>query len=319
MKSLKMKGARYLILIVMGSANLFLFQNCSDYAGQVSMSAPQELRANKDLQAILDNSPSLIDAVSDPNPADSVSVVVQVTDPVNHTDTTTVINNDGTTTGTQASPTPSPSPEVIVDNGGNEPEASPSPSPSPEVAVITQTSTPKPENKELAACEKFAAAAKIAGMTRVDIHDDSEGKDIEISSINDNSEGKDIEVSSGRILVISTSQRQINLRSLKVGGAVVVCGNIYSSDMVSAHGNLTLIGAHAKHLSMNGILRTAHISDDGIEKVWQTQSGNSVQDCSVDSEMNITINPTINKANEDANGNGNGNGNSNGNGNGNGN
>lgn len=65
MKKTKLLNVRYLVLITLGSANLFLFQNCSNYSGQVSISEPKELQANKDLSAIAENSPALIEIGSE--------------------------------------------------------------------------------------------------------------------------------------------------------------------------------------------------------------------------------------------------------------
>ncbi len=85
MKTAKLLNARYLILITLGSANLFLFQNCSNYTGQVSLSNPKSMRANKDLSVIAENSPALIEIgteiASQPpmdRPLESAPVIIQI-------------------------------------------------------------------------------------------------------------------------------------------------------------------------------------------------------------------------------------------------
>jgi hypothetical protein len=202
MKASKFINVRYLILASLGTANLFLFQNCSNYSANVTMSQ-QELRANKDLQVIAENSPALVEVGATIDPADVGTMppadsVVVTTFPTNLVDTSqppmplsngSISEEPSHNDSSPSAPmTDLPPPSAVIADAASAPspgEIAPPNSPQiqvlppvNQVPVTSPNATSTPSTPEMAAAPEspttVAVAATPQSNSGVHHHDDND-------------------------------------------------------------------------------------------------------------------------------------------------
>lgn len=312
-------NTRYITVAILATANLFLFQNCSNYSASLT-TAENSALANKDIQQIADSSPALNDNVTiqldhvlptnndttptditmTPNPTDEIITNTNmdtnnntITDTNNNTTNTMVdlgcgsVGCNGSSTNIINNNEHANQTTEVDDNHDTETDDA---NVNNHENIVTDSATdghdkkktPKENENESDQSENHHNMCSLLGKAG------EQYRGLNVVTLTAADEGKSF-TSHGKTIYVYDGVSNLNIKSINSKGKTIICGNIVISNL-NANGNCHLIHAQALDAVINGNLTTAVLDDEGIDKEVDHKAGKDVKSCHVGSDGIIKTN-----------------------------